>query len=488
MTQINKYLLLVLVVGVVAMVGAGLWGILTPPAWAQGDSHGGADPGHGEPGHQHASPGPRPEGPPLPDPEEAFKSAASPDLAVRQLGLTNLGTLYTALMDEALLRKIEGVLREVAVKGETAGIRAAAVSALGAKPERNGAQLLQASYDRDPEVQTAAVTFLSGAPPSAEIDARLRTLSDSNDPSIATIAVGSLMQRYGNLGVAGAPSLVAALGVERGDANAAAALQLLRVGRGVIPAVMQGLATSPNATERHGAALVLAILCAGSSPRQEAIAAASQSEYKIKQEIPEPDLRPLPVLSDRLLRDPDALTREVCAQALGYMGSEQAGPVLAQALTRDPAAEVRAAAASALIMIPGTSALAALTQAVRSDQAPRVRRFAAEALGWMGDPRAVDALIPAAQDPDEQVRRVAALQLGRLKAAQSLPALTSLFNDPSEDVRWAAVRAVDGLRTREAVPYLVAAAGDPSVLVSHAAETALQKLGEVRRSEAHLKR
>jgi HEAT repeat protein len=227
--------------------------------------------------------------------------------------------------------------------------------------------------------------------------------------------------------------------------------------------------------------------CGGKGERQTEFAKAAQATYKIKLNLPEPDLRPLGVLSDRLLHDSDELTREACAQALGYLGTEQAAPALATAVTADPVAQVRAAAAAALVLVPGGTAVPALITAVETDKDARVRRFAADALGWSGDQRAVPALEAATKDTDVETRRRAALQLGRLKNPESLTALTDLFNDPNEDVRWAAVRAVDGLRTRLAEPMLVKAANDSSVLVSHAAETALQKMGETRREEPNLK-
>jgi HEAT repeat protein len=485
MALLNKLFLLLTVMGLVTYAVLGLHGLLVAPALAQG-SPGAAPATGGAAAPPAANPGMR-GGPPLPNVDEALKAARSPDLTTKQQGMANLGTVYAATTDEATLSKLEGVLREAAAHAETAGIRQAAVSALGNKPARNGAALLQATYDRDPEVQTAALNALASAPASHETDARLQQLTASTDPAVATAAVGALMRRYGSLGAEGVPLLVSALGISRGDANSNAALQLLGLRRTGVPTLMTALASSPNATERHGAAVVLALVCAGKSPRQEAFAEAAQAEWKLKQEIPDPDLRPLPVLADRLLHDSDELVREACAEGLGYLGSERAAPALAQALLSDPVYQVRACAASALVLIPGTQALPALQKAVESDKAARVRRFAAEALGWTGDPQAVGALMAATQDPDEQVRRLAALQLGRLKAVQALPALTAMFSDPSEDVRWAAVRAVDGLRSHQAVPALVMAAQDPSVLVAHAAQTALQKLGEVRRGDAHLR-
>ncbi len=497
MAPINKLFLLILILAVVALGAVGLRGLLTAPVWAQAAPGGGppAEAGHGEPGHDEAShqqQAPPAGGPRLPDPEEALQAATSPDLATRQRGLQQLGILYAATTDETLLKKIEDVLRSAAPEGETAGIRQAAVNAMGSKSARNGPALLRATYDRDPEVQTAAINSLTQAPASPEIDARLQALSKAPDPATATAAIRSLMQRYGNLGVAGVPPLVKALGMEQADANANAALQLIRIGRPAIPACMQALASSPNANERHGAALVIGMLCGGKSARQQAFAEAAQADlwrksHNIEEELKDPDLRALPVLAKALLHDTDELTREMCAQALGYLGSERAAPALAQAATADVTASVRAAAASALIMVPGTAAVPALQQVVQVDKSAWVRRSAVDALGWTGDPRAIGALMGATKDPNEEVRRLAALQLGRLKAEEAISSLTDLFSDSNEDVRWAAVRAVDGLRNRQAVPALVQAAQDHSVLVRHAAETALQKLGEVHRANANLK-
>ncbi len=487
MPLLRQLLFLFALISLVTFAALGLRGLLSTPALAQG-SPGPAPAAEEHAGHAHEAGGPgMGGGPPMPDLNQSLKEASSADLTTKQQGMTNLGTIYAVTTDEALQARLEGILRETALRGETAGIRQAAVNALGNRPARNGPALLQATYDRDPDVQTAAIGALAMAPPSRETDARLQQLAASSDPAVVSTAVGTLMRRYGNLGAEGIPLLVAALGLTHGDANSNAALQLLQMRRLGVPALMSALASSPNAAERHGAALVLALVCAGRSERQEAFAEAAQAEWKFKQEIPEPDLRPLPVFADRLLRDPDPLVREVCAQGLGYLGTEKAAPALARALLSDPADQVRTFAASALVLTPGTAALPALHKAVTADKSPRVRRFAAEALGWTGDPQAVTALMAATRDPDANVRRLAALQLGRLRSQQALSSLTALFTDPDEDVRWAAVRAVDGLRNREAVDALVMAAQDPSVLVAHAAQTALQKLGEVRRADTHLK-
>jgi len=478
-------------VGLVVVLALGLRGLSAPSAWAQGQpgSTEKASPqGKGAGGGAKViSPGGPPETPPLPPAKEAFENARSSDPAARAYGLTQVSTLYAASRDEAVLKEAERILREAALHGQTATMRQTAVQGLGNKADRNLEVILRVSYDPDPEVQKGAVQALGNAGLSAAADRRLEQLMASADTTVAAAAVDVLMQRHANRGAEGAGPLIVALGIERGDANGKAALALLRLGRPAVPALMAALSSSPNAVQRHGAAVVLGLLCGGKSERQAALAEYGKAEHVLQPRFSDPDLRPLAVLQDRLLRDPSALVREACAQALGYLGSPAAGKALAQALLRDPAPEVRVRATSALIMIPGTTALEALKSAAQFDKYPRVRRFAVEALGWSEDPRAADALMAATRDPDEEVRRLACVQLGRLKVQAALPALTALFEDPSEDVRWAAVMAVDKLRNRDAVPALVRAVQDSSVLVSHAAETALQKLGEVRRADSHLR-
>ncbi len=477
-------------VGLVAVLALGLRSLTVPSAWAQGQPEGTSPEvhGHGHEGHAHQGPptGP-PETPPLPPAKEAFDNARSQDPAARAYGLTQVSTLYAASRDEAVLKEAEKILREAALHGETATMRQTAVQGLGQKADRNLDVIIRVSLDPDPEVQKGAVQALASAGPSAAADRRLEQLMASADTAVSAAAADALMQRHANRGVEGVGPLIMALGIERGDANGKAALALLRVGRPAVPALMSTLSSDSNPVRRHGAAMVLALLCGGRSERQAALAESGQAEHVVQPRFADPDLRPLAVLRDRLLKDPSPIVREACAQALGYMGSPAGGKALAQALLQDPAPEVRVRAASALIMIPGATALEALKTAAQFDRYPRVRRFAVEALGWVEDPRAAEALIAATRDVDEEVRRLACVQLGRLKVQTALPALTALFQDPSEDVRWSAVMAVDKLRSREAVPALVRAVEDPSVLVSHAAETALQKLGEVRRADSHLR-
>lgn len=74
---------------------------------------------------------------------------------------------------------------------------------------------------------------------------------------------------------------------------------------------------------------------------------------------------------------------------------------------------------------------------------------AAEALGRMGDPRAVDPLIPLLGDPDWRVRLKAAWSLGRIGDPAALPFLMRLVRDESEAVRDMAREAAQEIRLRQ---------------------------------------
>jgi HEAT repeat protein len=404
-----------------------------------------------------------------------------------------LGQIYSARADNGN-PQVAQLLRDAVLHGETPEIRRMAIQGVAGQADHNWDVLLQATNDKDPDVLQSALTYVGEAPISEPVDAQLEKLSHAPQNDIAKQAMDLLLKRYAKEGEAGIQHLVARLGDPQNDANAKAALQLINpLGRASVPACMQALSGSPDAGTRRGAALVLDMLCGGKTDRQQAFTKAAMCDFKYDLKLPDPDLRPIPVLTARLQSDADGLVREACAEALGNIGSSQGIPALERAVSQDPGAEVRVRAAQALELIPGTDALPTLAQAVVRDPAPRVRQFAVVSLGWMQDPRAGAPLIAATQDQDVEVRRLAAIQLGRLRSPEALTSLLGMFNDPDEDVRWAAVLAVDNLpasakpRNSEAVSKLIQAAEDPSPLVSHAAESALQHLGETTREESHFR-
>jgi len=79
------------------------------------------------------------------------------------------------------------------------------------------------------------------------------------------------------------------------------------------------------------------------------------------------------------------------------------------------------------------------------DEVPEMRRTAAESMGKIGDPRAVDSILPLIHDPAAIVREASLLAMGRLKptaTGEVVAQLTRALEDPDESVREAAVVAI----------------------------------------------
>jgi hypothetical protein len=287
----------------------------------------------------------------------------------------------------------------------------------------------------------------------------------------------SLTQMLG--GSAGDKELVALLGLPDNDAGTQAALGLISHGPRAVPFAIDALHNSPSGPARHGAAMVLTMVCAGYNPSIEAFVMQAQATHRQEGDHRSANLVALEPLIFALQHDSYAPTREIAAQGLGYLGSQHAAGPLAAAL-KDPDALVRRRAASALITVPASTVVPQLSAAATQDEAPQVRRFAVEALGWVGGAAVVPALKTATKDTDASVRRYAAIQLGRIADPSSLMALTGMLGrhaDPDADVRWAAVQALGKLHDKGAERVLVQALSDPSPQVSNSAERALQRLG-----------
>ena len=438
-----------------------------PPQPPAGEpDHGGLhehQPGPGEPGHRIPGDEKEPVRPPwedLPDLAEALAAIRgdTPQMIVQGIGM--------------LARHLEWGTTEAKAQAQ--------------------AELLVATRHRDPGIVGQACAALRNTSAPEAVVKRLSQLNSHANPGISAAAADSLAIIHSrNRDIVG---LISLLGIHYADASGKAAIQLGLMKRRPVPELIKAVRTSPNAAQRHGAATVLAMLCAGTNPQQEKFAAqalATRHGWAAQGEAPPADLRALPVFAEALINDESAQVREMCAQGLGYLGDPTSAGPLAKALS-DPVQAVRRRAASALITVPAEPAREALERALVGDESAAVRRYAAEALGWIGGSSVVPALIEAAgHDPDAEVRRYVAVQLGRMREdqpdAQALEALVGLFDDEDEDVRWAAVVAVGRLRDREARQHLVAALDDPSPMVSHAAETGLQKLGIAQRKAPEFK-
>ncbi len=102
------------------------------------------------------------------------------------------------------------------------------------------------------------------------------------------------------------------------------------------------------------------------------------------------------------------------------------------------------------------------------------RRAAAEELGKAGDPRAVEPLIAALNDPDESVSNAAAMALGQSRDARAIRPLAAALKQAS--TRWSAARALVELGD-PALDTLATALAEAEVEVSKALLAHLKQYG-----------
>ena len=375
-------------------------------------------------------------------------------------------------------------LERLLLESRVMSTRSQAASVLTVNPAGSESALVDAALN-DPEgqVRRLAIEALAQAPESPELLSALAQAQEAEDPEIRTAALTAEMQvRLESLTDMTDTDWMARLLARQRD-DAASQMQIMLVQRGdrVLPAAINVLRTATDPDARAGAATAVALICAGTSPKQERF--AEYSRAIMKEGLPEPqpaNLDGLEPLETALAEDPSWKVRAIAAQGLGYLGQESSAELLGQAL-HDEHEEVRWWAALALETVPSTTAVSDLAHAATRDPARRVRAAAVRALGWADTDDAVLPLIRATGDRSAVVRQAAAQELARYEAPASRHALVSLFNDQSEDVRWAAVVAAGNLRDEETVPALIEAMGDPSVMVANAAERALQRMGRAER-------
>jgi len=184
----------------------------------------------------------------------------------------------------------------------------------------------------------------------------------------------------------------------------------------------------------------------------------------------------------------DEDVREAAAKALGEIGDARAVEPLIAASLQDKGSvgdvkygfsgvsyRVRPAAAKALVSI-GVPAVQPLIAAL-GDGDEDVRRAAAGALGQIGDPRAVEPLIAALRDKNSDVRRRAAEALGKLRDARAVDPLIAALKDQNMYACKAAAGALGQIGDPRAVEPLIAALSNENGDVRKAAAGALVKIG-----------
>ncbi len=172
------------------------------------------------------------------------------------------------------------------------------------------------------------------------------------------------------------------------------------------------------------------------------------------------------------LKDDDADVRNWAGFGLSRAGAF-AVPALVEALAEEDAL-LRTEALRALISI-GREAVPALIAAL-SSQSDRVRWLSAQALGDIGDPRAVDGLVAALRDSDEQTRKRATMALVKL-GAPAVKALVGCLGDERTEVGGKALWAL-GKIGPPAVPGLLGALRSPEKLAHQRAAWSLVVVGK----------
>ncbi len=167
----------------------------------------------------------------------------------------------------------------------------------------------------------------------------------------------------------------------------------------------------------------------------------------------------------RGLRDGDWQVREVGIEACGSIGSPMVEGLIR--LLRDW--DIRRYALAALGKIKDERVLDPLIAHLRSDE---FHEFATDALVELGQP-AVEKLVAALKDKDENARKQAVIALGRIKDPSALDSLIEMLKDKDWFTRISAAAAVEEIhddRGREAIKSLLQ---DPDMVVQMRVERIL---------------
>jgi HEAT repeat protein len=167
----------------------------------------------------------------------------------------------------------------------------------------------------------------------------------------------------------------------------------------------------------------------------------------------------------RALRDGDWQVREAAVEALGAVGSPAVEALIKQLRDWD----IRKAAIGALGKIKDERVLAPLITQLRNDE---FFEDATRALVELGEP-AVERLVEALRDKDENVRKQSVIALGRIKATTAIDPLVEMLKDKDWFVRLTAAAALEQIgdeRGRDAIKPLLQ---DPDMVVKMRVERIL---------------
>lgn len=227
----------------------------------------------------------------------------------------------------------------------------------------------------------------------------------------------------------------------------------------------------------------------GELPEEQQAEPVMLEEEKVKDEID---------IQVDLLKDPDWVVRREAAITLGEMGDERCVEPLCNAL-RDGDWQVREVAIEALGQI-GSPAVEMLIKLLRDWD---VRKYAINAMGRIRDERVLDPLmlqlkndefkedatnalvelgepalerlIKALKDKDDNIRKQSVLALGRIKHADAIDPLIGMLADKDWFTRLTAAAALEAIgedRCRDAIKPMMK---DPDMVVRMRVERILAK-------------
>ncbi len=158
----------------------------------------------------------------------------------------------------------------------------------------------------------------------------------------------------------------------------------------------------------------------------------------------------LPKLLEILETADDYGIRADAAGALGYLGDPRAYEALVRAFYEDVEWLVRFSAAVSLGNLKDPRGYDLLIRALKTGDT-LMQQAAIAALGEIGDPRCLEEILAFAQSPDWLVRQRLAQALGNIATPKSRSALEYLSKDPHDNVAAAALHSLRRLDEQEAV-------------------------------------
>lgn len=190
------------------------------------------------------------------------------------------------------------------------------------------------------------------------------------------------------------------------------------------------------------------------------------------------------------LGDEDGEVRRAAVEGLWEDEDVRLVPVLADRLLKDAVPEVRAAAATSLgrFLLLGelekiqerphrVAFQALLTACTKAEETIEVRRRALESLAYSGEEAVADLIRSAYEDSDERMRVSAVFAMGRSADDRWADQVMGELHSANPEMRYEAARACGELALEKAVPALIELVGDVDPEVQEAAVWSLGQIG-----------